>query len=160
MIALIFHATGSTGPGAATTNMSVFVLSILIAQVTMPHRHLRQLLSAPSHTTRYVANPQLATTWQRRRDDPQRVRVLRIHGLAAVQHRDELVDAPLAGRGQPGVSDPEEDRVALLPLTLSNGGCAPPHELIVTHTPHRDPHMLCESKPHPRGAWIWVFSTT
>ncbi|MFZ0921340.1 MAG: hypothetical protein WB807_00475 [Candidatus Dormiibacterota bacterium] len=75
VIALIFHATGSTGPGAATTNMSVFVLSILIAQVTMPHRHLRQLLSAPSHTTRYVANPQLATTWQRRRDDPQRVRV-------------------------------------------------------------------------------------
>ncbi len=74
VIAMIFHATGSTGPGAATTNMSVFVLSILVAQVTMPHRHLRQLLSAPSHTTRYVANPQLATTWQRRRDDPQRVR--------------------------------------------------------------------------------------
>jgi hypothetical protein len=74
VVALIFHVTGSTGPGAATTNMSVFVLSILIAQVTMPHRHLRALLSAPSHTTRYVANPQLATAWQRRRDDPQRVR--------------------------------------------------------------------------------------
>src|ERR1700730_48882 len=74
VIALIFHVTGSTGPGAATTNMSVFVLSILIAQVTMPHRHLRHLLSAPSHTTRYVANPELATSWQRRRDDPQRVR--------------------------------------------------------------------------------------
>jgi hypothetical protein len=74
VVALIFHLTGSTGPGASTTNMSVFVLSILIAQVTMPHRHLRALLSAPSHTTRYVANPQLATTWQRRRDDPQRVR--------------------------------------------------------------------------------------
>ena len=58
VIALIFHVTGSTGPGAATTNMSVFVLSILIAQVTMPHRHLRHLLSAPSHTTRYVANPE------------------------------------------------------------------------------------------------------
>jgi hypothetical protein len=74
VIALVFHVTGSTGPGAATTNMSVFVLAILIAQVTMPHRHLRALLSAPAHTTRYVADPQLATSWQRRRDDPQRVR--------------------------------------------------------------------------------------
>lgn len=74
VVALIFHVTGSTGPAASTTNMSVFVLAILIAQVTMPHRHLRQLLSAPTHTTRYVADPQLATAWQRRRDDPQRVR--------------------------------------------------------------------------------------
>jgi hypothetical protein len=74
VIALIFHVTGATGPEAATANMSVFVLAILIAQVTMPHRHLRALLSAPSHTTRSLDNPQLATTWQRRRDDPQRVR--------------------------------------------------------------------------------------
>jgi hypothetical protein len=74
VVALIFHVTGSTGPEFSTTNMSVFVLAILIAQVTMPHRHLRELLSAPTFTTRYVANPQLATAWQRRRDDPQRVR--------------------------------------------------------------------------------------
>ncbi len=74
VVALIFHITGSTGAGAETTNISVFVLAIVIAQVTMPHRHLRALLSAPSHTTRYVADPQLATAWQRRRDDPQRVR--------------------------------------------------------------------------------------
>ena len=74
VIALVFHATGSTGPGAATTNMSVFVLAILIAQVTMPHRHLRALLSAPSHTTRSGAEAEAAITWQRRRDDPQRVR--------------------------------------------------------------------------------------
>ncbi len=74
VVALVVHVTGSTGPGAATTNQSVFVLAILIAQVTMSRRHLRALLRAPSHTTRYVANAQLAATWQRRRDDPQRVR--------------------------------------------------------------------------------------
>ena len=74
VIALIFHVTGATGPEAATANQSVFVLAILIAQVTMPHRHLRALLSAPSHTTRLVADAESATTWQRRRDDPQRVR--------------------------------------------------------------------------------------
>ena len=51
VIALIFHVTGSTGPELATANMSVFVLAILIAQVAMPHRHLRQLMTSPSHTT-------------------------------------------------------------------------------------------------------------
>lgn len=72
VIALIFHVTGS-GSGEPTT-LSVLVLAILIAQVTMPHRHLRTLLSAPSHTTRSAADAQPTTTWQRRRDDPQRVR--------------------------------------------------------------------------------------
>jgi hypothetical protein len=74
VIALIFHVTGSTGPESATANMSVFVLAIVIAQVTMPHRHLRLLLTSPSHTTRSAANTDPATPWQRRRDDPQRVR--------------------------------------------------------------------------------------
>jgi hypothetical protein len=72
VIALIFHVTGSGS--REPTSLSVLVLAILIAQVTMPHRHLRTLLSAPSHTTRSAADAQPATTWQRRRDDPQRVR--------------------------------------------------------------------------------------
>lgn len=73
VIALIVHVTGSTG-SVATANQSVLVLAIVIAQVTMPHRHFRAVLSAPSHTTRSVAEGEAATTWQRRRDDPERVR--------------------------------------------------------------------------------------
>jgi hypothetical protein len=73
VIALIFHVTGSTG-SVATANQSVLVLAIVIAQVTMPHRHFREVLSAPSHTTRSGAEAEAAMTWQRRRDDPQRVR--------------------------------------------------------------------------------------
>ncbi|MFZ2033577.1 MAG: hypothetical protein WAW53_07460 [Candidatus Dormiibacterota bacterium] len=73
VIASIVHLTGSTG-SVATANMSVLVLAIVIAQITMPHRHFQALLSAPSHTTRSVAEAEAATTWQRRRDDPQRVR--------------------------------------------------------------------------------------
>lgn len=73
VIALIFHVTGSTG-SVATANQSVLVLAIVIAQVTMPHRHFREVLSAPSHTTRSGAEAEAAITWQRRRDDPQRVR--------------------------------------------------------------------------------------
>jgi hypothetical protein len=72
VIALIFHVTGSTG-SVATANQSVLVLAIVIAQVTMPHRHFREVLSAPSHTTR-SGEAEAAITWQRRRDDPQRVR--------------------------------------------------------------------------------------
>jgi hypothetical protein len=72
VIALTFHVSGSGS--RAPASLSVLVLAILIAQVTMPHRHLRTLLSAPSHTTRSVADERLTTTWQRRRDDPQRVR--------------------------------------------------------------------------------------
>lgn len=74
VIALVFHVTGSTGPGAATVNQSVLVLAVLIAQVTMPRRHLSHLFSAPTHDTRSPANAQLAASWPRRRDDPQRVR--------------------------------------------------------------------------------------
>ena len=59
----------------ATANQSVLVLAIVIAQVTMPHRHFRELLSTPSHTTRSVAEAEAAMTWQRRRDDPERVRL-------------------------------------------------------------------------------------
>jgi hypothetical protein len=73
VIALIVHLTGSTGT-VVTVNQSVLVLAIVIAQVTMPHRHFRALLSAPSHTTRSGAEAETATTWQRRRDDPLRVR--------------------------------------------------------------------------------------
>jgi hypothetical protein len=75
VIALIVHLTGSTG-SVATANQSVLVLAVVIAQVTMPHRHFREVLTAPSHTTRSVAEAEIETTWQRRRDDPQRVRVL------------------------------------------------------------------------------------
>jgi hypothetical protein len=74
VIALIVHLTGSTG-SVATASQSVLVLAIVIAQVTMPHRHFRALLSAPSHTTRSVGETDAATTWQRRRDDPLRVRI-------------------------------------------------------------------------------------
>ena len=73
VIALIVHLTGSTG-SVATANQSVLVLAIVIAQITMPHRHFQALLSAPSHTTRSVAEADPVATWQRRRDDPQRVR--------------------------------------------------------------------------------------
>ncbi len=72
LIALVFHVTGSIR-SVATANQSVLVLAIVIAQVTMPNRHFRELLTAPSHTTRSVAEGEAATTWQRRRDDPERV---------------------------------------------------------------------------------------
>src|SRR5579872_6485879 len=41
VIALVHHLTGSSG---STLNISVLVLGILIAQVTIPHRQLRMLL--------------------------------------------------------------------------------------------------------------------
>jgi len=72
LIALIYRAAGSGS--AELRSLSVLVLAILIAQVTLPHRHLRTLFSDPSHTTRSTADAEPATTWQRRRDDPQRVR--------------------------------------------------------------------------------------
>jgi hypothetical protein len=72
VIGVTFHVTASGSRPPAS--LSVLVLAILIAQVTMPHRHLRTLLSDPSHTTRLAADELLTTTWQRRRDDPQRVR--------------------------------------------------------------------------------------
>src|SRR5580700_9565458 len=74
VVALIVHLTGSTG-SVVTANQSVLVLAIVIAQLTMPYRHFQDLLSAPSHTTRSVAGADAATTWQRRRDDPERVRL-------------------------------------------------------------------------------------
>jgi predicted dinucleotide-binding enzyme len=50
VIAMVFHVTGSTGP-EATANQSVLVLAILIAQITMPRRQLRDLLRAPSNAS-------------------------------------------------------------------------------------------------------------
>ena len=43
VIAMAFHVTGSTGP-SATANQSVLVLAVLIGQITMPRRQLRDLL--------------------------------------------------------------------------------------------------------------------
>ncbi len=43
VIALVFHVTGSTGPGS-TANQAVLALAVLIAQINMPRRQLRRLL--------------------------------------------------------------------------------------------------------------------
>jgi hypothetical protein len=51
VIATIFHVTGSTGP-EATANQSVLALAILIGQIGMPRRQLRDLLRASSHASR------------------------------------------------------------------------------------------------------------
>jgi hypothetical protein len=48
-IALVFHVTGSTGPGS-TANQAVLVLAVLIAQINMPRRQLRGLLRGVSTT--------------------------------------------------------------------------------------------------------------
>jgi hypothetical protein len=48
-IALVFHVTGSTGPGS-TANQAVLVLAVLIAQINMPRRQLRGLLRGMSTT--------------------------------------------------------------------------------------------------------------
>jgi hypothetical protein len=43
VIAVVFHVTGSTGPGAPA-NQSVLALAVLIGQVNMPRRQLGRLL--------------------------------------------------------------------------------------------------------------------
>jgi hypothetical protein len=67
VIALAFHITGGSR-ATATTNLSVLVLSTLIAQVSLPRRQLRSLLIAsskrayfenPRHDRRAVARPAL-----------------------------------------------------------------------------------------------------
>lgn len=49
VIALVFHVTGSTGPGS-TANQSVLALAILVGQINMPRRQLRRLLGETSRT--------------------------------------------------------------------------------------------------------------
>jgi hypothetical protein len=57
VIALVFHVTGSTGPGTAA-NQSVLALAVLIGQVNLPRRHLRLLMGARSTTPHaVVADP-------------------------------------------------------------------------------------------------------
>jgi hypothetical protein len=67
VIALAFHISGASG-STATTNLSVLVLSTLIAQVSLPRRELRSLLLAtsqrahfenPRYDRRAVARPAL-----------------------------------------------------------------------------------------------------
>jgi hypothetical protein len=67
VIALAFHIAGGSG-STATTNLSVLVLSTLIAQVSLPRRELSSLLLAtsqrayfenPRHDRRAVARPAL-----------------------------------------------------------------------------------------------------
>jgi hypothetical protein len=55
VIALAFHISGASG-STATTNLSVLVLSTLIAQVSLPRRQLRSLLLATSQRA-YFENP-------------------------------------------------------------------------------------------------------
>ena len=55
VIALAFHISGASG-STATTNLSVLVLSTLIAQVSLPRRELRSLLLATSRRA-YFENP-------------------------------------------------------------------------------------------------------
>jgi hypothetical protein len=43
VIAVVFHVTGSTGPGAPA-NQSVLALAVLIGQVNLPRRELSRLL--------------------------------------------------------------------------------------------------------------------
>jgi hypothetical protein len=43
VIAVVFHVTGSTGPGSAA-NQSVLALAVLIGQINMPRRQFRHLL--------------------------------------------------------------------------------------------------------------------
>jgi hypothetical protein len=50
VIALVFHVTGSTGPGS-TANQAVLALAVLIGQINMPRRQLRRLLRERSRTT-------------------------------------------------------------------------------------------------------------
>jgi hypothetical protein len=50
VIAVVFHVTGSTGPGAAA-NQSVLALAVLIGQVNMPRRQLHRLLRGTARTT-------------------------------------------------------------------------------------------------------------
>jgi hypothetical protein len=54
VIALVFHVTGSTGPGS-TANQSVLALAVLIGQLNMPRRQLRRLLRQAPMTTSSVS---------------------------------------------------------------------------------------------------------
>jgi hypothetical protein len=54
VIALVFHVTGSTGPGSAA-NQSVLALAVLIGQVNMPRRQLGRLMQAHPTTIHAVA---------------------------------------------------------------------------------------------------------
>jgi hypothetical protein len=54
VIALVYHVTGSTGPGS-TANQSVLALAVLIAQINMPRRHLRRLLQGSPAMTQAIA---------------------------------------------------------------------------------------------------------
>ena len=47
VIAVVFHVTGSTGPGAPA-NQSVLALAVLIGQVNVPRRQLGRLLARTS----------------------------------------------------------------------------------------------------------------
>ena len=53
VIALVFHVTGSTGPGS-TANQSVLALAVLIAQINMPRRQLRRVLQGTPRTPRAI----------------------------------------------------------------------------------------------------------
>jgi hypothetical protein len=54
VIALVFHVTGSTGPGTPA-NQSVLALAVLIGQINMPRRQLRGLMRANSTALRAIA---------------------------------------------------------------------------------------------------------
>jgi hypothetical protein len=55
VIALVFHVTGSTGPGS-TANQAVLALAVLIGQITMPRKQLRRLLGETLTTPRAIGS--------------------------------------------------------------------------------------------------------
>ncbi len=59
VIAVVFHVTGSTGPGAPA-NQSVLALAVLIGQVNLPRRQLGRLLGGTSIAS-YAASVEPST---------------------------------------------------------------------------------------------------